>query len=335
MCKFEKMKVLEKETRKNPVQEIASIIKRLGNPVSTILLDSPCSVFCIPEVDGIIGYQLAGDRVVVLGDPICLPENIAELTRAFQEHCEKHNLRIIYFLVSDSFARRALNNGCDTLVEAAEELIIDPTVYQKKQKLRWKINQSISSGVVIKEYKNSDPIIENQIKKTIDSWLKGKHGPQIHLGDLEHFIPAVDKRIFYAIQNDKVIGLLKLSPIDSFEGWVLSASFAISEAPVGASEHLMSFAFDTLASENCHFLCIGAIAGKKLGEIIGMTNFSKLVAQVIFKISKKIFKLDAKRVYLCKFRPRLTPLFFVVSGKLSFKDLMALKEILHVRLCFQ
>lgn len=315
--------------------ELASVVKRLGNPVSTILLDSACCVFQLPEVDGIIGYQLVRNCAVVLGDPICLPEDTARLTQAFQLHCQKLNLRVIYFLVSSTFAHWAIDNGCNTLIQTGEQLILDPTNYPKKQKLRWKINQSIKHNVVIKEYTHFDPLIESEMMNTVNAWLKEKQGPQIHLGNLNYLDGVVDKRIFYAIQNNRIIGLLKLSPVDHFGGWALSSFLALSYAPVGTSEHLMSFAFDTLASENCHFLCLGAIAGDKLGEIIGLSIVGKLVADLIFKISKKLFKLDARTVYLFKYRPRVSPTYFVISGNLTLMDLLALKDILNVRLCFQ
>ena len=64
-------------------EPFASIVKRLGNPESTTLLHSPCNVFQISGVDGVIGYHQIGKCVVVVGDPICLPQDIAELTKAF------------------------------------------------------------------------------------------------------------------------------------------------------------------------------------------------------------------------------------------------------------
>lgn len=328
--------VAEKEIRyEHSAKEVASIIKRLGHPVSTILLDSPCCFFQTPEVEGVIGYQLVKNCAVVLGDPICLPENLNQLTSAFQNYCKELKVKVIYFLVSHSFAHWAMNNGCNTAIQTGEELIIDPTAYQKQQKLRWKVKQAIKQGVVIKECNHFDPSMENEIKKTINTWLKEKKGPQIHLGDLSYFATGNENRIFYAMQNHKMMGLLKLSPIDRFEGWALSFSLTLTEAPVGTSEHLMCSAFDTLARENCHFLCLGAIAGLKLGEMIGLSSFERFLANVIFKFSKSFFKLDAKKIYLFKYQPSLFPTYFLTSGKLTFNDLMAIKEVLNVRLCFQ
>lgn len=329
------LQVVEKAEAIYSIETMASLVKRLGNPVSTILLDTTCCIFQIPEVDGFIGYQLIRSCAVVFGDPVCLPENTAKLTKAFHFYCQKRNLRIIYLLVSNSFARWAIHNGCNTLIQTGEELFIDPTNYPKKQKLRWKINQSIKHGVEIKEYQEFNPSIENQIKETIAIWLKEKHGPQIHLGDLNHFDKAENKRVFYALHNNQVIGVLKLSPVDRFQGWALSYSITLSQAPVGTSEHLMCFAFDTIASENCHYLCLGAIAGSNLGEMIGLSPFTQSIVHFLFKITKRLFNLDARKVYLFKYRPHSSPTYFLVSGRLTLMDLLALKEILNVKLCFQ
>ena len=101
-------------------EQIASVVERLGNPISTMLLDLPCQIFRDPHVDGVIGYRLFGNCAVVIGDPICLSENTSELTLAFHLYCQKHQWRIVFFLVSDSFAHWAMNNGCHTLIQVGE-----------------------------------------------------------------------------------------------------------------------------------------------------------------------------------------------------------------------
>ena len=314
---------IESESEINTIPEdLPSIVRRLGNPVSTLLPYSACSIFRVPDVDGIIAYQMIRNRAVVMGDPICLPEDIEPLTLAFNQYCKKLKLRVIYFLVSDSFAHWAINNGCHTLIQGAEELVIDPTNLKKKAKLRWKINQAIQHGVVIKEYDQFDPMLENQMKSTIETWLKEKHGPQIHLGDLDLFVAGVDKRIFYAVQNNKIIGLLKLLPVDRFKGWSLNFFLGISGAPVGTTEHLMCSAFDTLAYEKCRFVSLGAISGSKIGEIVGLSSFSQYCAHLGFKAAKWIFKLDAKKIYFSKYQPKLSPTYLIFGEKLNLMDLI-------------
>lgn len=323
----------EKLTEFNNVTEpLASVVKRLGNPVSSILLNLPCCIFRIPEVDGIIGYQKVKNCAVVIGDPICLPQNIDSLTRAFQFYCQKQNLTIVYLLASDSFAHWGINNGFQTLIQVGQKLIINPTKFQKRQKLRWKINQSLQNGVIVKEYKNFDPSIENQIRITTNIWLKNKNGPQIYLGNLSPLFNDKGQRFFYALQKDRIIGLLNLSRIDRFQGWVVNSFLAISDAPVGTTEHLFSSIIETLGNEGCHFLCLGAVSGSNLGEMVGLNPFSKYMAHLIFKIAKWFFKLEGRKTYLNKYHPHFNPTYFLISGKLTLKELMAIKEVLNVTL---
>lgn len=320
-------------TSKNTTElaaSLASIVKRLGSPVSTILLDTPCQIFNLPHLEGVVGYKLFGNHAVVIGDPICLPQNLAELTQSFHLYCQKCNWKVIYFLASDSFAHWAINHGCHSLIQVGKELILDPAIFQKKQKVRWKINQSVQHGVVIKEYRDFDLLIEKEMQNTIDAWLKSKQGPQISLGQLDPFAKYDNKRIFYALQENKVVGIVGLSRIDQFQGWVVN-SFLSLDGPVGVSEHLMSSVFDILASEDCHFLCLGAVSGTKLGEITGMSTLSKYLAHLIFRISRWFFNLDARQIYLNKYHPDFWPTYILTREKLSFNDLMAIKKTLNVK----
>lgn len=315
----------------NP-EHLALIIKRLGNPESTTLLHSPCEVFQIPQVDGIIGYYQIGNCAVVVGDPICLPQDIETLTNAFHSYCQEHNLKIVYLLVYQEFAHWGIQNGCQTLIQVGSELSINPTTFEKKQKLRWKINQSIKQGVNVKEYKEFDPALEIELKKVTQNWSNQRSGPQIHLGNLNFFSSRSEKRVFYAELNNHVIGILVLTPVDRFHGWVVSSYLAITEAPVGTTENLMCTAFDALAEENCSFLCLGAVSGEKLGEVVGLSPLGRSMAEWIFKTARSFFKLDAKAKYLNKYHPSLRSTFLLCRGKLNIEELLAIKHVLNVKI---
>lgn len=314
---------------KKPTEELANIIRRLGNPASTILLNASSLIFRIPDVDGIIGYQRIKNCAVVIGDPICLPQDISLLIQAFHIYCQEAHLSIVYLLASDAFAHWLLDNGCRTLIQSGELLSLDPTGFRIKQKLRWKINQSINLGVTVKESHISDPGLENQMKTAIDTWSKTKQGPQLYLGSLDLFSNDAN-RIFYAALEEKIVGLLALWRIDQFQGWVVTIFFALPETPVGITEHLMTSAFEALAAENCHFMCLGAVSGSKLGEILGLNMISRFFTHFIFNASRRFFQFDSKKRYFDKYHPHYQQMYVVFSGKLGINELLALKEILHI-----
>ena len=313
-------------------ESLASMVKRLGNPGSATLLHSNCTVFQIPHVDGAVGYHQIGSCAVVMGDPICLPPDIPELTKAFHLYCQKCSMKTVYLLTSQNFADWAINNACRTLIQVGSEFSINPTLFQIKRKLRWMVNQSLHHGVQVKEYKDFDPSLEYHIKNTIQTWSKQRHGPQIHLGNLNFFDSADEKRIFYAEQNRQIIGVLILTPLDLFQGWVVNSYLALLGAPVGTTEHLMCSAFSSLATENCHFLCLGVISGTRLGEVVGLNFFGKFFAHLIFKMTRWLFNLDAKANYLHKYRPNLHSTFLLCRDKITISELFAIKHVLNVKL---
>jgi lysylphosphatidylglycerol synthetase-like protein (DUF2156 family) len=318
-------------TKFKKIELLASVVKRLGNPESTILLNSSCSMFQIPQVDGIIGYHQIGNSAIVIGDPICLPQDVAEFTKAFHLHCQTQHLKVVYFLVHQDFAQWAVNNGYRTLIQVGEELSINPSNFQKRQKLRWKVNQAIKDGVTVNEYKKMDAALEEQIKITIDTWQKEKSGPQMHLGCIDLSNMTVN-RIFYAQKEDKIVGLIFLSPLDRMQGWTVSSYLALLDAPVGTTEHLMCTALDSLSNENCHFLCLGIASGNKLGEVRGLSFVAKILANFVFKMVRWAFRLDARAVYLNKYQPYTNSVFLLSRDKLSLSDLLAIKHLLNVRL---
>lgn len=312
---------------------LISTVRRLGNPISLLLLNMPCIIFHIPQVDGLIGYQLVGNCTVVIGDPICSPQDLSELTLAFHAHCKEKNWSIVYLLASDSFAKWSIHRTCKILLQVSDELVLNPLNFKVRQKLRWKINQSKQLGVVIKEFQNSDD--PKQLKNTIEEWLKEKHGPQLYLGTLDLFADYSDKRIFYAQRKDKIVGVLIILRNEKFQGWVNTSFFNTDKSLVGVTEHLMSHTLEILAKEKCQYLCLGFVAKKEVGEIVGLPFITKYLFEMTYFLARSIFHLDAKKVHLNKYHPVLNPTYILCSERLGIKEAMAIKKILNVRLCFQ
>ena len=108
-------------------------------------------------------------------------------------------MKTVYLLAYQDFAYWAINNGCHTINSSRfRNKYQSNQLSKKKHKLQWKINKAIQHGVQVKEYKDFDPLLENQMKNTIHTWLKQRRGPQMHLGKINFFNSDAEKRIFYA-----------------------------------------------------------------------------------------------------------------------------------------
>lgn len=311
-------------------------IHKWGCSISEAILDSECNYFKIPEVEGFIGYRLAYRCAVVLGDPVCAPEKKGALAEAFQKYCQEKKWNYIYFIASKQFSRWAINHICKIMIEVGEEIIfnplLDPTAGHKGHKLRNYIHHAEHVGLVVREYISCDLELEKSILEVGKTWEKGRRGPQIYLGHLNFFTNKEDKRWFY-LKNHKqdIIGMALLSRLEACQGWLLKFLITVPYAPRGASEFLMVSILNILREEDCHFVTFGIVPADNLGEMIGLSKFSKLVAKGLFKMAKWIFHLGKRRLYWQKFHPHHESSYLLFSGStISLEDMRALGSTMKI-----
>ena len=74
------------------------------------------------------------------------------------------NIPCIYFIVSKPFAKWAIENVYNIMIELGEEVIfdpfIDPTVGHKGFKLRNRLHHAQNLGITVKEYQPFNEVIE-------------------------------------------------------------------------------------------------------------------------------------------------------------------------------
>lgn len=308
-------------------ETIDSIIMNRGSAISEAIQDGNCHIFTVPFINGLIGYRIEVGRAVVFGDPICPEEQLLQLIQAFQDHCSKNNLQVIYFLVSESFVRWAQeNNLCTLSIQMAEELIYnpqrDPTEGPGGNRLRNKVSHAQNLGLTVQEYLSFDPKIEKEMQHLGEKWQKSRKGPQIYLGKLNFFERRNGRRWFYVKEKDKVIAVAMLKRIESRQGWLIKFLISLPKATRGTSEWLMLFILETLRKEGCTFLTNGVLPADQIGEAKGIQPLTILFIKTFFRLSKWMFRLGQRKDYWHKFQPSVEK-----SYALFCKDTIGLKDM--------
>lgn len=146
--------------------------------------------------------------------------------------------------------------------------------------------------------------------------------------DLNFFKDRTGKRWFYVQYNNQIIAVALLSQL-THRGWLLKFLIAAPESPRGTTEFLVSSIFQKLRSESCHFLTCGIVPAESLGEIIGLGKASAWLVRFLFKVTKKIFKLNWRKFYWLKFHPKTEPCYLLFSNpKMSINDIRAVLKAL-------
>lgn len=314
--------------------QLVEWVRQWGGSTSDAILDPAVKIFSMPDIKGFIAYRLSHGCAIVFGDPICAPADVAVLTKAFHQFMDKQDIRIIYLIVTQEFAKWAIENVCGALLEFGQELILNPLSDPRKMTnehgrlVRKKINHATRAGVSVQEYLHSDPALEQSIEKLGDIWLKKHHDHHFHICNLALFNDRVGKRWFYAKNQGNIVGLVILNQFKAHQGWFINNLIVIPGAPHGTSELLIISALETLAKEECRFVTLGMVTNSEIGEIIGLNKFYASIGRMAFKLASKIGHLDNLKIFWSKFNPSTKPGYLLFNRKsIGVRELLAIKDV--------
>lgn len=319
---------------------LVQLVQQWGHATSIALLDPSCLYFSVPHCKGIIGYRCTTGCAIVFGDPVCALEDRRQLIHAFRDHCVSHNIKsIIYVVATEQFAHWSLQqNVCGCLFAIGNEVILNPHSDPKAgtgpdaRRLRNKYIFSQRQGMTIHEYSGNDPELEKKLTTIKEAWLKNRKGLQMGIfGTIDLFAHRANKRYFYVIYKNNIVGLLMLNRLDAHNGWVINMLMRIPDAPTTTSEFLIMSVLDILRQENCALLSVGAVPGPVLGKMIGFNSFYEWLIRKAYAASSKIFKLYGKQNYWKKFNAQTAPMFVVVSrSKFGLREAIGMLRVFNV-----
>lgn len=294
-----------------------------GSAASEAMFDFPCHFFEIPNCIGMILYRVEFNCAIVFGDPICPLEEIPKIVEAFHSFCNKMNFNIIYIIVSEKFAKWAIEE-CKVLIEVCEELIFDPKIDPclASKRLQHRIEKACKHGLTIHEYLPFDAEIENDLKQIAIKWQQSIKGPNLYIGHLNFFETYIEKRWFYVKDGERMTAMAMLSKVEAHKGWLLKFFMTLPDAFHDTSEFLMISILEILRKENCPFLTKGMVPVNSLQNIIGLNRISMWISKFVYKIISKIFKFKKRKEYWFRYNPQTLP-----SYLLFYRSHIGLNEI--------
>jgi len=319
-------------------QVVIENIRKWGGPTTDAILDPSCHHFMDPSIEGLIGYQKHAKHAVVWGDPVCAPENQDQLVHTFETFCHNNRLTAVYLIASEQFKNQMLGAKCSVCIQFGEKLSFDPhcnpldQTGPKASLVRRKVKQALKEEVSVHEYLGDHPQLEKAMEKVGELWLKKRKGPQIHISHVRLFCDRSGKRWFYAKQGENIVGVLSLNQLQAHSGWLMNHLMITPTCPHGTPELLVTSTLQGLAQEGCHFVTCGAIPGQSLTDIEGLNPFSTWMASSIFRIARKFFKLDGKRVFWDKFHPETEKCYLLFKKSVTPRALIALMRACNVSL---
>lgn len=316
---------------------IIDLVRSWGGAASNAVLDPDCSFFSTPNVEGLISYKRVLGCAVVFGDPICPPTDIPILVQAFHNFCKEQKLRVIYIATTDKFTPWAIKNVCQIKIRFGNEAILNPNNDPRDNSgdhgrlVRRKVKHALNSGMTPHEYIPFDESLEKEIEAVEVSWLASRRGPQVYISKPRVFQDLPGKRWIYVRNGEKIVGVLVLTQLKAYQGWLINHMMIMPNAPSGTSELLVVTALDILKSEGCQYVTGGLVPAAQLSDIAGIGPYSLWMTKQIYRCASFLFNLSGHIKFWEKFEPSLQPTYLLFKeAPIWFKDIGAVLKALHI-----
>ena len=164
-------------------QPEAELLRRYGShPLAFFGLAEDVQHFLAPGEQGLITYRVVNRVAVVLGDPLCAPQAVEEVTRSFLACCRARGFRVTFYQARPDFLAtyRTLNLQA---FKMGEEAMLFPQTFTLQgpalAKVRTRCRHAEREGVQIQWYEGVLPApVMQQLASVSDAWLESKGGRQ-------------------------------------------------------------------------------------------------------------------------------------------------------------
>ncbi len=215
-----------------------------------------------PEGDGVVGYVSAARTRVVAAAPVCLPERLAAVTRAFAADAASHGARVCYFGAQapllDALAWQTPTARMVLGAEPGWDPANWPHILRRKASLRAQLARARHKDVTVVAVEAEVARRAPAFRQCLKGWLATRHLPPMHfLVEPDALAVPGDHQVFAAYRASTVIGYLVAVPIPRRNGWLIQQIIRSHAAPNGTAELLVDAAMRSFAERGASYVTLG------------------------------------------------------------------------------
>ncbi len=313
-----------------------ALVLRFGwNSMAYQILNPGMTYWFDPSGEGVVGFSRHAGYRVVAGAPVCAPERLDEVARAFEEDADRTGERVCYFGAQDRLRRRLNRTEPAGSLLLGAQPVWNPRNWletaARKASLRAQIARARNKHVEITEHSSRNAPPNDELQVVLDGWLRGRPIPAMHFlvepYTLSHF---EDRKIFRAERDGCAVGFLVASPIPLRSGWLIEQIVRLPDAPNGTAELLLQHAMARLDAAGAAFVTLGLSPLSRRAELADATQprWHRWVMDGVRRFGQPFYNFDGLDAFKAKFQPdgwepvyalaasdRLTPrAMFAIAG---------------------
>jgi phosphatidylglycerol lysyltransferase len=282
------------------------------NAHSLVSIAPGANAWITPGLDGAIVYGEFGHVWLAAGDPIAKGEDLTALVEGFLTAARKARRIAAFVPVTEHFACQAKALNLIALKIGAAPYFDLQTWNprgNRAKKMRAGVNRALRSGVRIELITDLNESIKQEVADVSLQWLQSRPAATTFgwLLALDPFLCFESKKLFAARDKDeRMIGLLSVSPIPARNGWYLEDVIRAKDAPSGTSDLLVVEALKRLKREGATLATLGTTPLAREGEDILSSKGHPVIELALRTVSSRFsvfYHFNGLRIFKSKFVP--------------------------------
>lgn len=313
------------------------------------MLDRSYSFFVNTARTGALSFKVQNQVAIVGGDPLCEPNQLAELLAGFEEYRKRFHWGIAFLGASEAFAEYARRRSWATLQFGTERVLNPMTcdvlmersgkrmIVQNKQLLH-----PAKGGITLEVYLpacGKDLSLQRELVAVYDAWRHAKAqsatASQAFVTVYDPFsLPRLMTYIYTRGRDGRANGFAALRKMGPDQCYHIDPCVAAPGAPKGISDLLMFAAMAFLNHADVAYLSLGYEPLDELGKITGMSRTMEKLTRVTYRHAFRRLPLGGKRAYHDKLKPdpeKSSTLYIIFpSGSPGPREIFAMAHMANI-----
>jgi phosphatidylglycerol lysyltransferase len=188
--------------------------------------------------------------------------------------------------------------------------------------LRQQIRRAANKGVRIEEWETTRAATAPELRQCLDGWLSARRLPPLRFLAESHTLDRLEeRRVFAAVQAEKLVGFLIASPIPCRSGWLFEQVIRCTDAPNGTAESLIDFAMRKVADDGAQYVTLGLVPLARRGTVaFAVQNplWLRLVLAWARAHGRRFWNFDGLEAFKAKFQPEHWEPVFAIANRPRF-----------------
>jgi phosphatidylglycerol lysyltransferase len=276
-----------------------------------------------PHAAAVVGYVSRGSWLLVAGEPICEPRQLASVTRGFEEFASQQKRRVCYVLASEAMREVTAHITPHAAIGIGAQPVWNPAEWHStvrvRRSFRAQLNRSLNKNVEIEEISPAGACRDPGIQRTLREWLRSRRLPPMHFLVEPEVLAGIveDRLLFVARHHDRIIAFLVASPVAACNGYLIEELARSPRAPNGTSELLIDAAMQRFAELGCDYATMGLVALAS-----GTAGSNPLWLRSLMSIARahanRFYNFRGLERFRAKMHPRAWERLYAISNESRF-----------------